>query len=204
MLTSVREWVYPSSIMETRTSTQPLPPLDLDGIRHRAHAWVDGLLVGITDAEALVAATSKIINDQAEPAERLRARREVLALSVREYGPDAEKPIPRKTRNVRLAEAVGISRPRLQTLRNALPGGVTPELVPNSRTELPRVARLAATYDARIEHARVLRDTAMKQLMDEGWRNIEISRLTGFDASRAAHLRAKWFKDTKPTPALAS
>lgn len=176
----------------TPTSTQPLPALDTHGITADAEAWVAERLADVEDPPEVILAASKIIKAQRRPMETLRMQRDQLALSIREYGPDAVEPVRRKVRNVRLAEAAGVSRARLQTLRDLWPEeSGPPPLIPNARRDLPKIAKRAYMHEARIEAARRARDTAAKQLFDAGWKNADIARLMGRDPSRAAHLRAR-------------
>ena len=168
-----------------------LPPLPLEAIRAEGRQWVKDQLAGIQDAEKIIEVTTAIITDQQGPFERARKRRDETAISIREYGPDATEAIPRAVRNVRLAEATGVSRPRLQVLRQQWPAGVPVKLVRNAREVLPKHARAAALHQARIDYAIERRDDAITQLIRAGWSNVEISRLMDRDPSRAAHLRKR-------------
>ena len=176
-----------------------LPALDRAAVDAEARAWVDERLAPCAgDPARLLQTASKLIDSQAAPFERARAERDAIALSIREYGPDATEPVPVNMRNVRLAEASGISRPRLQKLRTQLPHGHAVALVPEARKKLPRVARRAALYESRMDYARELRDTALAEAFKAGWKNAEIARLMSRDPSRIAHMRSKLFKEEQP------
>src|SRR3712207_5995922 len=98
--------------------TKPLPKLNRSAIDAAAVAWVDEHLDGL-DPAALVTRAARLIDKQAGPLVKARMRRDELTLSIREYGPDAIEAVPVRMRNVRLADAVGLSRARLQALRDA-------------------------------------------------------------------------------------
>lgn len=174
----------------TRPKSNPLPSLDLHQIREQAATWVQQRVADAPDDATIVGITSSIVDSEQRRYDRLRRERDLIALSVRAYGPDATGPNPVSLRNVRLAEAAGMSRSRLQALADGY-GGAPMPFAPNARERLPKVAHKCATHAARVEIARRLRDETVHRLLGAGWRNTDIARLMGRVAPRASHLRAE-------------
>jgi hypothetical protein len=169
--------------------TPPLPPLDVDTIRAAARDWVTVRLNDATTDQDIVSVATKIIGEQTPELDKARMRRDQIALSVREYGPDAKEPIPSRRRGVALAEATGLSRARLQTLRDQWPVDYgLPPLVLNARTELPKYAAKTCMHDARVTVAREARDAAIVRLIEAGVPSNEIAELMGRDPSRVRQM----------------
>lgn len=166
--------------METTTherEVRTLPVLDVDALRTKAAAWLEQTEAAAAgDPEKLLTYFAAEDQEGATAAARLDA---VVHTLLTDWT---------LRRGANLAGALGTNRSGVQKIKvRAAKAGHEP--VEAAPTVLPKVAAAAKVHSIRRELYQDAWEHAIGALMDQGWKNADIARLVGRDASRISHLR---------------
>ncbi|MEV7428328.1 hypothetical protein AB0N29_01805 [Nocardioides sp. NPDC092400] len=180
--------------MTSATPAPPgLPPLDKAPITAAAEAWLQDELRLTAGAVERVRAAARLIAGEEVTRDSAREARNRAALSIREYGLAATSPVVKRERNVRLAEATGITRPALRVALEdfRVKYGEVP-LVADAAQTLPALAAEAWLHSERVRVATDVRHEGICRLLAAGWSNVDIAKVAQVNPSRVAQIKTKW------------